>query len=243
MLKDKTSVVTGGARGIGLAVCHKLASLGSNVALVYHGSVEKAEAAVKEINEKYGVKAIAYRADVASWEETKELVKKVKDDFGRIDILVNNAGITKDGLVAMMSEDAFDSVIETNLKGTFNMIRHTCGLMIRQKGGAIINISSVAALVGNPGQVNYSASKAGIIGLTKSCAKELAGKAITVNAVAPGFIATDMTKDIAEDNPLVGMIPLKKMGRVEDVADAVAYLASASYITGEVLRVDGGLAM
>ncbi len=243
MLKAKVSVVTGSSRGIGRAVAVKLASLGSDVAVVYHGNSAKAEETVRSIIENYGVKAIAYKADVSSYDETKELVKKIKEDFSRIDILVNNAGIVKDGLIAMMSEQSFDSVIDTNLKGTFNMIRHVCPIMIREKGGRIVNISSVSAIIGNPGQANYSASKAGIIGLTKSAAKELSVKNITVNAVAPGFIRTDMTENIGEDNPLIQMIPLKRFGEAEEVAEAVAFLASSSYITGEVLKVDGGIAM
>lgn len=243
MLSGKVSVVTGASRGIGKAVALKLASLGSAVAVVYHGNSDKAEETVREITEKYSVKAISYKADVSSYEETKELVRKIKEDFTHIDILVNNAGIVKDGLIAMMSEESFSSVIDTNLKGTFNMIRHTVPMMLRQKEGRIVNISSVSAIIGNPGQANYSASKAGIIGLTKSAAKELAAKNITVNAVAPGFIRTDMTENIGEDNPLVQMIPLKRFGKADEVADAVAFLATSSYITGEVLKVDGGIAM
>ena len=158
MLSGKVSLVTGASRGIGKAVAIKLASLGSDVAVVYHGNSEKAEETVRNIRESFGVKAIAYKADVSSYEETKELVKKIKEDFSHVDILVNNAGIVKDGLLAMMSEESFDSVIDTNLKGTFNMIRHVCPLMIRAKGGRIINISSVSAIIGNPGQANYSAS-------------------------------------------------------------------------------------
>lgn len=242
MLNGKVSVVTGASRGIGRAVALKLASLGSAIAVVYHGNNEKAEETVREI-ESLGVKAVSYKADVSSYEEAKELAKRIREDFSRVDILVNNAGIVKDGLIAMMSEDAFDSVIDTNLKGTFNMIRHFCPLMIRAKSGRIINISSVSGMIGNAGQANYSASKAGVIGLTKSAAKELAGKNITVNAVAPGFIRTDMTENISDDNPLVQMIPLRRFGETEEVAEAVAFLAEASYITGEVIRVDGGIAM
>ena len=166
----------------------------------------------------------------------------MKADFGTAQILVNNAGITRDGLLAMMKEEDFDAVLDTNLKGAFNMIRHMTGLFIRTREGCIINITSVAGMMGNAGQCNYSASKAGLIGLTKSVAKELAPKGIRCNAVAPGFIATDMT-DNQTDNPLLKMIPLGTMGETEDVAEAVAYLATAKYVTGEVLRVDGGIAM
>ena len=167
---------------------------------------------------------------------------KIRADFGAVQLLVNNAGITHDGLLAMMKEEDFDTVLDTNLKGAFNMIRHMAGLFIRTREGCIINITSVSGMMGNAGQCNYSASKAGLIGLTKSVAKELAPKGIRCNAVAPGFIATDMTGN-QTDNPLLDMIPLGKMGEPEDVADAVAYLAAAKYVTGEVLRVDGGIAM
>ena len=167
---------------------------------------------------------------------------KIKADFGTAQILINNAGITRDGLLAMMKEEDFDAVLDTNLKGAFNMIRHMTGLFIRAREGSIVNITSVAGMMGNAGQCNYSASKAGLIGLTKSVAKELAPKGIRCNAVAPGFITTDMTGN-QTDNPILNMIPLGKMGKTDDVADAVAYLTTAKYITGEVLRVDGGLAM
>jgi 3-oxoacyl-[acyl-carrier protein] reductase len=188
------------------------------------------------------VKAGAYRCDVADFEAVKETVAQIKDAFGTVHILVNNAGITRDGLVARMKEEDFDAVIDTNLKGTFNMIRHCSGLFIRNKEGCIVNVSSVSGLMGNVGQCNYAASKAGLVGLTKSAAKELASKNIRCNAVAPGFIATDMTSAQGE-NPLVEMIPLKRMGKAEEVADAVAFLVQAEYVTGEVLRIDGGIAM
>ncbi len=242
MLKGKTAVVTGGSRGIGEAITYKLASMGANVAVIYAGNAEAAENVCIKCREENGVKAKAYQCDVADFSAVKETVAKIKEDFGTAHILVNNAGITRDGLLAMMKEEDFDAVLDTNLKGAFNMIRHMTGLFIRAHEGCVINITSVAGMMGNAGQCNYSASKAGLIGLTKSVAKELATKGIRCNAVAPGFIATDMTGN-QTDNPLLNMIPLGKMGETGDVADAVAYLATAKYVTGEVLRVDGGIAM
>ena len=241
MLNEKTAVVTGGSRGIGAAIALEMARLGANVALVYAGNQTAAEA-VRGQCAAYGVQARTYRCDVSSFQQTKDTVAAIKADFGSVHILVNNAGITRDGLLAMMKEEAYDAVLDTNLKGAFNMIRHCTGLFLRAKEGCIINISSVSGLVGNPGQCNYAASKAGLIGLTKSVAKELAPKGIRCNAIAPGFIQTDMTGSQA-DNPLLAQIPLGAMGRPEDVAQAAAYLACAGYVTGEVLRVDGGLAM
>ena len=242
MLKGKTAVVTGGSRGIGEAIVYKLASLGANIAVIYAGNTTAAEKVCEKCKQEYGVDAKAYQCNVADFSATKETVAKMKADFGTAQILVNNAGITRDGLLAMMKEEDFDAVLDTNLKGAFNMIRHCTGLFIRNHEGCIINISSVAGMMGNAGQCNYSASKAGLIGLTKSVAKELASKGIRCNAVAPGFIATDMTGN-QTDNPLLNMIPLSRMGDTEDVADAVAYLATAKYVTGEILRVDGGIAM
>ena len=242
MLKGKTAVVTGGSRGIGEAIVYKLASLGANVAVIYAGNASAAENVCEKCKQEYGVDAKAYQCNVADFSAAKETVAKIKADFGTAQILVNNAGITRDGLLAMMKEEDFDAVLDTNLKGAFNMIRHMTGLFIRTREGCIINITSVAGMMGNAGQCNYSASKAGLIGLTKSVAKELAPKGIRCNAVAPGFIATDMT-DNQTDNPLLKMIPLGTMGETEDVAEAVAYLATAKYVTGEVLRVDGGIAM
>ena len=242
MLKGKIAVVTGGSRGIGAAIVDQLAAKGVNVAVIYAGNTEAAEQVCDRACRQYDVKAIAYRCDVADFSAVKELVAKIKEDFGSAQILVNNAGITRDGLLAMMKEEDFDSVLDTNLKGAFNMIRHMAGLFIRGREGSIINITSVSGMMGNAGQCNYAASKAGLIGLTKSVAKELAPKGIRCNAVAPGFIATDMTENQA-DNPLVKMIPMGCMGSAQDVAEAVAYLAEAKYVTGEVLRVDGGIAM
>ena len=242
MLKGKTAIVTGGSRGIGAAIVKKFASMGADVAVIYAGSTDAAEEVCRACTREFGVKAAAFPCNVASFDEVKTTVAAIKAEFGAVHILVNNAGITKDGLMPMMSEAAFDAVLDTNLKGSFNMIRHCAGLFIRAKEGCIINISSVSGLMGNPGQCNYSASKAGLIGLTKSVAKELAPRGIRCNAIAPGFIRTDMTED-QTDNPLLAMIPLGRMGEAEEVAEAAAYLAAASYVTGEVLRVDGGIAM
>ena len=242
ILNGKVAVVTGGSRGIGKAVSQKLASLGANIAVIYSGNDSAARNVGEYCEKNYGIKARTYKCDVSNFTEVKETIAKIKTDFGTVHILINNAGITKDGLAAMMSEEDFDRVLEVNLKGAFNMIRHTAGLFIRNREGCVVNISSVAGLIGNAGQCNYAASKAGLIGLTKTIAKELAPKGVRCNAVAPGFIVTDMTETHA-DNPLLKMIPLGHMGDVEDVAEAVSYLVTAKYVTGEVLRVDGGIAM
>ena len=242
MLKGKTAVVTGGSRGIGEAIAYKLASMGANVAVIYAGNASAAETVCEKCRQEYSVEAKAYLCNVADFSVAKETTAKIKADFGSAQILVNNAGITRDGLLALMKEEDFDAVLATNLKGAFNMIRHMTGSFIRAREGAIVNITSVAGMMGNAGQCNYSASKAGLIGLTKSVAKELAPKGIRCNAVAPGFIETDMTGNQAA-NPLLNLIPLGKMGKPDDVADAVAYLVTANYVTGEVLRVDGGIAM
>ena len=241
MLKGKTALITGGSRGIGAAIALKFASLGADIAVIYSGNEEAANETCR-LCQAHGVNAIPYRCDVADFSAVKETVTIKKKDFGSVHIVVNNAGITRDGLVAMMKEEDYDAVLDTNLKGAFNMIRHCSPLLIRAKEGCIINITSVAGLMGNAGQCNYSASKAGLIGLTKSAAKELASKGIRCNAIAPGFIATDMTEDQME-NPLVKMIPLSRMGKPEDIAEAAAYLAAAPYVTGEILRVDGGIAI
>ncbi|MDO4491190.1 MAG: 3-oxoacyl-ACP reductase FabG [Lachnospiraceae bacterium] len=241
MLTGKTAIITGGSRGIGAAIARKFASLGANIAVIYAGNQEAAAAVCAEC-EAQGVKAAAYQCNVADFEEAKAVTAQVKKEFGGIHILVNSAGITKDGLMPMMSEAAWDGVLDTNLKGTFNMIRHASGAMIRAKEGCILNITSVSGLMGNAGQCNYAASKAGVVGLTKSVAKELAARGIRCNAIAPGFIRTDMTAG-QTDNPMLSMIPLGRMGEAEEIAEAAAYLAEARYVTGEVLRVDGGIAM
>lgn len=243
-LNGKTALVTGASRGIGRAIALCLAEDGANVAVIYAGSADKAEAVVNEIT-ALGVNAKAYRCNVADSAAVNETVKAVTNDLGKIDILVNNAGITRDGLMLRMKDEDFDAVLDTNLKGAFNMIRACYSGFIRKKSGRIINISSVSGIMGNAGQANYSASKAGVIGLTKSVARELASRGITCNAVAPGFIQTDMTENLGDNNPLLNSIPLGRMGKPEDIAAAVAFLASdsAAYITGEVLKVDGGLAI
>lgn len=243
-LNGKTALVTGASRGIGRAIALRLAEDGANVAVIYAGSADKAEAVVNEIT-ALGVNAKAYRCNVADSAAVNETVKAVTNDLGKIDILVNNAGITRDGLMLRMKDEDFDAVLDTNLKGAFNMIRACYSGFIRKKSGRIINISSVSGIMGNAGQANYSASKAGVIGLTKSVARELASRGITCNAVAPGFIQTDMTENLGDNNPLLNSIPLGRMGKPGDIAAAVAFLASdsAAYITGEVLKVDGGLAI
>ena len=243
MLKGKVAVVTGASRGIGAAVAKKLASLGADLALIYAGNDALAEAAAADCR-ALGVRAEAYRCDVSDGEAVKETVAKIKVELGGVHLLVNNAGITRDGLVATMKEADFDEVLDVNLKGAFHMIRHCSGLMLRAKYGRIVNISSVAGLMGNPGQANYAAAKAGLIGLTKTAAKELASRGITVNAVAPGLIDTDMTRKLGlKEEALKSAIPLGRAGKPEEVAEAVAFLLQADYITGEVLRVDGGMAM
>ncbi len=244
MLQGKIAVITGGSRGIGRAVALRLASLGADIAIIYAGNEKKAEE-VCEAARQLGVRASAYQCNVADFEVSAQTIAAIKKDFGTVNILVNNAGITKDGLILTMKEEAYDSVIDTNLKGTFNMIRHCAPLFVKQRSGKIINISSVAGVMGNAGQTNYAASKAGIIGLTKSVAKELAARNVCCNAIAPGFIETDMTEAIDECNELMKYIPLKRMGKPEEVAELVAFLAqdAANYITGEVIRIDGGMAM
>lgn len=242
MLTGKVAVITGGSRGLGEAIAYKLASMGATIAIVDIGDPALAEQVCETCRREYKVAAKAYTCDVSDFEAVKETVAAIKADQGTVHILVNNAGITRDGLIAMMKEEDFDKVIAVNLKGAFNMIRHCTGLFIRNREGCIINIASVAGLMGNAGQCNYAASKAGLVGLTKTIAKELAPRGVRCNAIAPGFIATDMTGD-QTDNPLLKMIPLGKMGEAADVADAAGYLATAKYVTGEVLRVDGGIAM
>ena len=244
MLKQKVALITGASRGIGRAIALKFAKEGADLALIYASSDAAAEAVAEECR-AFGVRAEIYRCDVANFSACKETVGKVKADFSKVDILVNNAGITRDGLIATMQEEAFDAVLDTNLKGSFHMIRHLTPLFIRAKGGTIINITSVSGIMGNAGQANYSASKAGLIGLTKSVARELAPRNVRCNAIAPGFIQTEMTEDLGSENTLAASIPLSRLGNPEDVANAAAFLASeaAAYITGEVLRVDGGLAM
>lgn len=242
MLKGKTAVVTGGSRGIGRAICLKFAENGADIAFLYAGNRVKAEETLKEL-EALGVKARAYQCNVADADAAAATVKEITKEFGGIHILVNNAGITKDKLVPMMKAADFDAVIDTNLKGVFYMTKGVYPLFLKQKSGKIINISSVSGLMGNPGQANYAASKAGVIGLTKSVAKELASRGVCCNAIAPGFIATEMTEDLT-NHALVEAIPMKRFGEAEEVAKLALFLASehSDYITGEVIRIDGGLA-
>ena len=244
MLKGKTAIVTGGSRGIGAAICKKFAEQGANIALLYAGNTQKAEE-TKAALQEMGVKAEAYQCNVADAEQVAAVCKQIIKDFGGADILVNNAGITKDKLVPMMKVPDFDSVVDTNLKGAFYMIKQLYPVFMKQKSGKIINISSVSGLMGNPGQTNYSASKAGLIGLTKSVAKELASRNVNCNAIAPGFVATDMTENLSENNALIDHIPMKRFAQPEDIANLALFLASdqSDYITGEVIRIDGGLAM
>ena len=244
--KKKVAVVTGASRGIGRAIALELASRGATVVINYNGSLERAEEVQKEIEEKGGEAEIR-QWNVADHKACESAVKDIVKTHGSIDILVNNAGITKDGLLMGMSEADFDSVIDVNLKGTFNMMRFVSRQMLRQRSGRIISMASVVGIAGNAGQVNYAASKAGIIGMTKSAAKELASRHITVNAIAPGFIQTDMTAVLSEKVKELTktQIPMGTFGQPEDVAKAVAFLVSeeAGYITGQVLCVDGGMAM
>ena len=246
MSDKKIAVVTGGARGIGKAIAMELAKAGNIVVINYNGSADKAEETKKEI-EAAGGQADVMQCNVADFNACETFFKVIAERYGRVDILVNNAGITKDGLLMKMSEEDFSRVIDVNLKGAFNCIRHVSRMMLRQRSGRIISLASVVGLHGNAGQANYAASKAGIIGLTKSAAKELESRGITVNAIAPGFIKTDMTdvlSDKVKEN-IAASIPMGKMGTTEDVAKAAAFLASdgAGYITGQVLSVDGGMAM
>lgn len=244
--EGKTALVTGGSRGIGRAVCLELAKGGANVVLCYAGNEAAAQETVQAV-ETLGARALAVRCDVSDATRVDELVKAAVEAFGRIDILVNNAGITRDNLLMRMSEADFDAVISANLKGAFLCMKAVSRLMLKQRYGRIVNLSSVVALRGNAGQVNYAASKAGVIGMTKSLAKELASRGVTVNAVAPGFIETDMTAALSESarSAAQGGIPMNRLGAPEDVARAVAFLAGdgAAYITGQVLAVDGGMAM
>lgn len=246
MLDGKIAVVTGASRGIGRAIALELASRGAFVVVNYNGSKDRAEEVKKEI-EVAGGKAEVYQCNVSDFEKCQAFIQDVIKTYGRLDILVNNAGITRDGLLMKMSEADFDSVIETNLKGTFNTIRFASRQMLKQRSGRIINMSSVVGIAGNAGQANYASSKAGVIGLTKAVARELASRGITVNAIAPGFIETEMTEVLSDavKEASVAQIPLGRFGKPEDIAKTAAFLASddAGYITGQVIQVDGGMAI
>ncbi|NDP44740.1 3-oxoacyl-[acyl-carrier-protein] reductase [Staphylococcus aureus] len=242
----KSALVTGASRGIGRSIALQLAEEGYNVAVNYAGSKEKAEAVVEEIKAK-GVDSFAIQANVADADEVKAMIKEVVSQFGSLDVLVNNAGITRDNLLMRMKEQEWDDVLDTNLKGVFNCIQKATPQMLRQRSGAIINLSSVVGAVGNPGQANYVATKAGVIGLTKSAARELASRGITVNAVAPGFIVSDMTDALSDEvkEQMLTQIPLARFGQDTDIANTVAFLASdkAKYITGQTIHVNGGMYM
>lgn len=244
--KDKKVLVSGGSRGIGRAVAEKFASLGADVSIIYAGNKQGADECVAAV-ERYGGKGAAYCCDVSSFSDTLAVTKQIENDFGVPDILVNNAGIVRDGLILNMTEEDFDKVLQVNLKGAFNLIRHFSRGFIRRRSGRIINISSVVALSGNGGQANYAAAKAGLIGFTKSAAKELASRGITCNAIAPGFIDSDMTCSLASKvkGDILSGIPMRRMGTADEVANLAVFLGSdrAAYITGEVIRIDGGLGM
>lgn len=246
MLKGKVAIVTGASRGIGREIAMQMAKEGATVIVNYNGNKEKAQDVTDDIIALEG-NAEVYGCNVASFDEVKEMIDYVAGKYGRIDILVNNAGITKDGLMLKMTEEDFDKVIDINLKGTFNCIKHVSKYMLKQRSGKIINMSSVVGIGGNAGQINYAASKAGIIGMTKSAAKELGSRGITVNAIAPGYIDTEMTAVLSDEikGKIIDSVPLKRMGQVSDIANMAVFLASdkASYITGQVMSVDGGMSM
>ena len=247
ILSGKTALVTGGARGIGAAICKKLASMGADIAIVDLKVTEQAEALEAELAAEFGIKAKAYACNVSEAEQCKETVKQVIADFGNVTILVNNAGITRDSLILGMKEADFDAVINTNLKGTFNMTQACYRPFMKQKYGKIVNLASVSGMLGTAGQANYAASKAGVMALTKVTARELASRGVTCNAVAPGFIATDMTAAISEEatKDYLASIPMGRAGKPEDVANLAGFLASpdSDYLTGTVIRIDGGLAI
>jgi 3-oxoacyl-[acyl-carrier protein] reductase len=245
-LTGKIAVVTGGSRGIGKAVCLRLARMGATVVVNYVSRPDAAQETVAAIKEAGGA-AAAYQFDVANGQQVQAAFKQIQADFGRIDILVNNAGITRDGLVAMMKEEAWDEVLGTNLKGAFNCIKAVSRPMMKQRWGRIVSIASVIGFAGNAGQANYAAAKAGMVGLTRSVARELASRGVTVNGVAPGYIETDMTRELSAEvtEKIKAEIPMNSLGSVEDVAAAVAYLVSeeARYVTGQFIHVNGGMFM
>lgn len=244
LLKDKVALITGGSRGIGEAIVRHFAEMGADVAFTYRSSAESAERIAQETSAG-GAKVKAYKSDAANFEQAGELVKQVVEDFGKVDILINNAGITKDNLMLRMGEDQWDQVIEVNLKSVFNLTKHVLRHMLKARTGSIINMSSVVGVFGNAGQANYAASKAGIIGFTKSIAKEVGSRGIRCNAIAPGFIETDMTDELSEDvvKGYIDNIPLKRLGSGTDIANACAFLGSdmGSYISGQTISVCGAL--
>lgn len=244
LLKGKTALITGGSRGIGEAIVRKFVEEGTNVAFTYHSSSQKSDALVEELGGGE-IKIKAYKSDAADFDQAEALTKAVLEEFGQVDILINNAGITKDNLMLRMSADQWDSVITTNLKSVFNLTKHLIRPMMKNRGGSIINMSSIVGITGNAGQANYSASKAGIIGFTKSIAKEMGSRNIRCNAIAPGFIETDMTDQLDEKTKeaYLNNIPLKRLGKAEEIADVCVFLGSdkSSYISGQVLSVCGGL--
>ena len=244
MLKGKTAVITGGNRGIGKEITKLFVENGCNTAIICRSNTPENESLLKELL-SLNIKAKIYNCDISDFDETAKIVKEINIEFGGIDILINNAGITKDNLLIRMSEENFDDVIDINLKGAFNMIRHVSPLMWRKKHGRIINITSITGVYGSPGQANYCASKAGMIGLTKSASKELGIKNITVNAIAPGYIETDMTKDLSEEYraKIMERLSVKRLGKASDIANVALFLANdnADYITGQIIGVDGGL--
>lgn len=246
MLENRVALVTGASRGIGRAIALTLASYGAMVIVNYCGSKEKAEAVVNEIIDKGG-RAISYQADISDADAVKNMFEFIIKEFKTLDILINNAGITKDNLILKMTEAEFDQVINTNLKGVFFCLKQASKIMLKQKQGRILNLSSVSGIHGNPGQINYSAAKAGVIGMTKTLAKELGSRGITVNSIAPGYIKTDMTDALKDElkDKIAEAVPLKRLGNPEDIAEMAAFLVSpkASYITGQVIEIDGGLGL
>lgn len=246
-LDHKVALITGATRGIGKAIALKLASQGATIIINYRGNNQEKALETKNEIEQLGVSCSIMNADVSSFDQTKAMFDQIKKEYGRLDILVNNAGITRDNLILRMKEEDFDRVIDINLKGTFNCMKQATRLMMKQKSGRIVSLSSVVGVMGNAGQVNYAASKAGIIGMTKSLAREVSSRGVTVNAIAPGFIQTDMTDVLSEEvkNQMLGQIPLGCFGEVDDIANTVLFLVSdeAKYITGQTIHVDGGMAM
>ncbi len=247
MLKGKTTLITGASRGIGKGIAEVFAKNGSNIAFTYASSVEKAKAFEAELSSKYGVKAIGYQSNAADFAASQELADKVIADFGTIDVLINNAGITRDTLLMRMSEDQWDEVMDTNLKSAFNLTKACLKVFLKNKAGSIINMTSIVGITGNAGQANYAASKAGLIGFTKSIAKELGSRNVRCNAVAPGFIETEMTAELKEEvrTAWIDTIPLKRGGTTEDVANLCLFLASdmSTYITGQTINICGGMVM